>query len=281
MTELFRPNFDEIKKELDKKELDEKDKMSWLKQKDKWLLRRNTFSELKSLHEKLGTEQLMTLASSAILSDTGTCNPDHLFVILKNETLEEQYDLEIANLNRKFLSKAISSCDSDSIIKYFIYAIEHGFISKEFIDSIRLNPNSTLFSKEYIEEYAKSFKKNEKINDELITEAIMLGDAAVQHKIFDKYPKIHYLYEAVKFYRNAIEMIDDNDSILRNNVILKLLLCRCDMGDERDLENDLIKFSKEYSTFKEQYACMVDLRVTRGHYGAFIKEIRKYCEDKN
>ena len=153
---MSEPNFDEIQKELAVKEENEKNKN---RNKDKCLIRNITFTELKSLHEKLGTKQLMTLASSEILSDTGSCNPDHLFVILKDEKLEEQYDLEIANVNRKFLSKVFNECnptDTMKYMKYIIYGVEHGFISKEFIEAIKLNPDSSLFSKEYIEEYAKN-----------------------------------------------------------------------------------------------------------------------------
>ena len=252
-------NFDEIQQKiLDKETEDKKRGSNWIYYKDEWSIKRKAFAELKSLYEKLGGDQFMKLASSTILFDSAFCDPYPLFGLLpESDNIDElvnQYEEELAEVNKKFLSKFIVNADSSVhsyIIEYLVGSIGTETISKEFIDALRLNPDSTLFSKENIEAYGESLKDGDwtkeleqDSNDKLIREALeMANDYAIKENYYD----------AKRMYENAIEMIQNNDLLLIDTIFKKLL---CVFVTSSMLDYEITKLSDKYPIFKEskQYA---------------------------
>jgi hypothetical protein len=231
------------------------------------IFKTKALSELKLLYEKFGEKQLFDLASSAIQFDSGACHLNALFKELPDETLENEYNLELAELNRKFLSKALAKHDPIlppiNTIKYLAVAIANDEISREFIDAVRLHPDSTLFSKEYIETYAESLKNgswytNTKPDSEIIQEGINKADEFVLEK--------KKTYDAIKLYERVIEMIslDQVDALSRiHNIILKIILCHIVNKSTFDTDYDLKRFANdEKYNFKESkqytYLCIAN-----------------------
>lgn len=290
-------NFDAIlQKILEKETEDKKRGGDWQYYKDEWSIKRKAFAELKSLYEKLGGEQFMKLASSTILVDSALCDPCPLFELLPESNAEElanKYQEELAELNRKFLSKVIDKIDpllNGYIIGYLIQSISYENISKEFIDALRLNPDSTLFSKENIEAYGNSLKDGDwtKINeDDDLTDEKLLNEAI---EMANNYVLNKNSYDARRMYVNAIDMIQNNDSLLIDT-IFKCILCQ--FPNPSMLYYEINKLAEKYPIFKEskQYAYLqiaknvteitFDRELTIQYKTEFTVATNKYFEDNN
>ena len=259
MNTLTDSDFAEIQQKFDEDEKKSKWKSNIITY---YTLQTKALSELKSLYEKLGDEQFFNLASSAIISDSGSCNPHDLFSKLPNKILQDEYKLELDELNRKFLSKALVRHDYDSlpihIMGFLASSICTDNISKEFIDSIRLNPDSTLFSKEYVESYAESLKNgswhtNNKPYIEIIQEGINKADELVLEK---------RTWSAIHLYEKVIEMIQKDKTtalFIIHNIIFKIILCHIANRNSVEVDDKLKRFTNdeyEYIKLKEskQYA---------------------------
>ena len=245
-------DFDGLQQKILEKEAKDKKALNWAFYKEMWSLKRNALKELKSLYEKLGGEQFMKLASVAILTDQSYCVPDGLYNLLPNteklSKLAQEFEDEIASVNKKYLSKFCLTVEPQEhihIIEFLVESIGNENVSKEFVDAVRLNPDSTLFSKENIEAYGQSIKdgdwtnKDNKTVSELRDEAIQMADEYANNK---KY------YDATKMYDNAIELVENDDTLLCD-LIFKMILCHMIESGYR-VTYDLEKYSVEYPVFK-------------------------------
>lgn len=265
-----------------------------------YLLRRKALAELKSLYVQLGQKQFMTLAGSAILSDPYECLLDGLLGKLENDTLGNQYINELSEFNKKFLSKALTNydpvlLDPVSLIKFLAESIGNDNISKGLVDAIRLHPDSTLFSKEYIESFGNSIKDNDWSKDDrtiedIIQEGIKMADSFVMSNDY---------FEAPRMYENVMDIILEkaiDNTLLICDVIFKSILCYAIKDDSFRVGYNLDKIINEnYPKFKEskQYAYLCIVRTAakakdnffevlngapKYNYDEYILATQQYCE---
>lgn len=193
---------------------------------EEWNIKRKALHEIKLLYEKLGPKQFMELAETHIQNDILPVNLNYFFGLLdekdKELNLEKEYYDEVKNLNRNFMAKvmgiAVDNQLTGKVIDFIVYSIGKGNISKEFIDSIRLDPNSTLFTEEYVKNYGQSLKdggwqKNDYDIKGLVSEA---NERAEKHINDGKY------HDATYPYINMIELKLFND---HKDILFKILLC--------------------------------------------------------
>ena len=256
-------DFDQLQQKILEKEAKDKKALNWIFYKEMWSIKRNALKELKSLYEKLGGEQFMKLASVAILTDQSYCIPDQLYNLLPNteklSKLAQEFEDEIASVNKKYLSKfclAVEPKDHIHIIEFLVESIGNENVSKEFIDAVRLNPDSTLFSKENIEAYGESIKdgdwtKDNKTMAELRDEAIQMANEYAANK---KY------YDSAKMYGNAIEMVENDDALLCNLIFKMILSHMVESGYM--VTYDLERYSVEYPVFlvSKEYAYLDSIK---------------------
>ncbi|AYV77279.1 MAG: hypothetical protein Barrevirus27_6 [Barrevirus sp.] len=285
-------DFLQLQQEFEQIELIEKSIYSWVNQKDKWFLKKKALTELKTLYEKLGLNQFMELASSAILVDPGSCSPVPLLELVDDQSLYDQYQIERQELNRKFLSKIflgnqVNQVKPTHIMKYLAEAIGFSEISKEFVDNIKLNPNSSLFSKEYVEQYGASLTDNKDgwatchiTNEDMIKEAITIGNT-----FWSEYNS----YDARKVYENALELITDNSINQIPDLILRIILCQLVTKSAFNVKYSVDSYSEKYPTFKDskQYAYLQIVNKALAEYECsihpdydeFVEATKRYRED--
>lgn len=215
---MSEPDFSKIEESLLKQELLEKELYNWNDMKEFWQISRNAIKEFKSLYETMGPKEFMESASRAILKDSMCCQPYLLFKLLSDDKIQEEYQEAIFDFNRQFLSSYVKNSNENNhghIIEFFLRSLDET-ISREFIDAIRLDPDSVLFTEKYIKTYGSSLKdydwaKFEDNTQELINEAIVKAEESVLSGD---------MYNARKMYQNIVGLDENNV-----DAFFKLLLC--------------------------------------------------------
>ena len=249
-------DFNTLQQKIKEKENEEKENCYWQFHVNKWIFRQKAFAEIRSLFTQLGGDQFIKLASDSILTDPSECCPSELFQLLEDADklggLGDEYLEEIAEINRKYLSKIFKNPDNiEQTVEYIIDSIADETISTSIIDAIRLHPDSTLFSKENVEKYRESLKDHDwlktddsAIRNTFINEAIEFGNNYILEKNYTC---------ANKMYRTALAIIENDDKLIIN-MLFRQFLCDCIVTSYR-LKISLIQFSKEYPIFAETKEC--------------------------
>ena len=256
-------DFAQIQKEFDDYQTiltwSSSDPILWKAYNESYSLKTKALAELKSLYQEIGEKQFLKLASISILEDPYNCDP----VDLVNDTsLEKQYYIELAEFNKKFLSKVLNQLTPDKtadVIKYLSNSIGTGIISKGFVDAIRLNPESPLFSKEYIEAYRESLKDGDWSTDKRL-EQDKLESEIEEKLIFADSEALNNNYtKAIDLYRNVlilISMLDNSKHKYKHkSIISKIIICWLSEGDLIEAQRNLERFTdKESDLFNVEFS---------------------------
>ena len=258
-------DFAQIQKEFDDYQTiltwSSSDPILWKAYNESYSLKTKALAELKSLYQEIGEKQFLKLASISILEDPYNCDP----VDLVNDTsLEKQYYIELAEFNKKFLSKVLNQLTPDKtadVIKYLSNSIGTGIISKGFVDAIRLNPESPLFSKEYIEAYRESLKDGDWSTDKRL-EQDKLESEIEEKLIFADSEALNNNYtKAIDLYRNVlilISMLDNGTNKQQQkhvSIISKIIICWLAEGDLIEAQRNLERFTdKESDLFNVEFS---------------------------
>lgn len=277
---MSKPDFDRIQQAILEDEHNEKQIYNWDKFRKFWQINRKAFSELKSLYETMGPKNFMNTSSKALLKEKLICNPYQLFKLLPTDDLMNEYENAIAEFNREFLATYIKDSDESThgpIIEYFIKSLNDN-ISVEFIDSIKLDPESVLFSEEYIKKYGSSLKDNDwrKLDDdikELTNEANQLAEQSISNDD---------CFNAQKMYENIVRLDNTN-----TDALFKMFLCefsRYRSFDHLIKEYPKIKETNEYKLIKiiqDSTDISFDMNTITNNRNERKTAISEYIKDNN
>ena len=107
--------------------------------------------ELTNLFDKVGEEKFVELAKTSISLDRCKCSPMKLFGLIKDDELERNYYLKIAEFNREFLVSILSEIPIETTMTFLTESIGNQNISKELVESMKYSPDAPL-------EYRESLK---------------------------------------------------------------------------------------------------------------------------
>lgn len=236
--------FDKIQEIIEIKKYQEMEKYKWSNYISIWNLRQKAFNEIKLLYNNLGNE-FFRLASEVILSDSCECYYHNLQITNLN-SLKNNREL----LSDYFLDPNINIYEA---IEFIIESIATNNISKEFIDSIRLHPDSPLFSEKFIKSYSKQTDDSKWFDNELSIDDYQKKADLIVTEIIEKGLAMPF-YNIPTLYHNFISIIPDFRKDILFATLFKILLfyiyTNCDqiILYEKDIIDEYpeFEFSKEH-----------------------------------
>lgn len=235
--------FDKIQEIIEIKNYQEMEKYKWSNYISIWNLRQKAFNEIKLLYNNLGND-FFRLASEVILSDSCECYYHNLQITNLN-SLKNNREL----LSDYFLDPNINIYEA---IEFIIESIATNNISKEFIDSIRLHPDSPLFSEKFIKSYSKQTDDSKWFDNELSIDDYQKKADLIVTEIIEKELTMPF-YNVPTLYHNFISIIPDFRKDILFATLFKILLfyiyTNCDQI--RLYEKDIIDEYPEFEFSKE------------------------------
>jgi hypothetical protein len=100
--------------------------------------------ELKEFYQNTNDVLFKIIATKSLSVTGGLPNLADLFVLFPegDSPLEQKYYSKIAEFNKQFIIDNVTSIPTHILIKYLAFAIGNSSIGKEFIDAMKLDPNS-------------------------------------------------------------------------------------------------------------------------------------------
>lgn len=247
--------------------------------------------ELKQFYFQVGQEKFIQFVKETIVNDCHNPMAMDLLDISDNKDLRNEYSEALLDFNRQFIATHIDKFPIEAILRFLTTSIGNNSIAKEFIDSMKFNPDApkeirqALVQSKFIDVEGTSTANNElwfqkpcSTEDDIYYKLLLAKDLVLDE------PKV-----ASDFYYDIITLMENMDIekiefTYKENYVqikptfeflfLRAFLCQLLAGDYKNVQNNLNKYKDKLSNILIHLEELASIS-TSGNYDAFLEKVRK------